>query len=203
MQNLTGFKSQITVREIKKHQDTLGVLAALKEAGKVRVLGVSVKSPVDAFSLLDLFPFQSVQANFNMLDIRVIESKLMERLGSVGASLVARTPMAFGYLSGALTGKEIFPKEDHRSRWTPEQVQLWVSGAHDLHDCCKESSINPKYQTALRFCLSYSQVATTIVGMLTSEEVLANVCASAIGPLSKQSCFAIEEIHKKRNFVVS
>jgi aryl-alcohol dehydrogenase-like predicted oxidoreductase len=136
-----------------------------------------------------------------MLDIRVIECGLLEKLKSVGAGFIARTPMSFGFLSGSLTGEEEFAAEDHRSRWPREQIRLWVEGAKALQACCGESSIDPPYQLALRFCLSYPQVATAIVGMLTPDEVLANAAALEAGKLSSDSCGRIEALHKVRNFV--
>jgi aryl-alcohol dehydrogenase-like predicted oxidoreductase len=187
---------------LSENQDTLELLERLQKDGKVRALGISVKSPSEAFSLLDMFPFQSVQANFNMLDIRVLECGLMEKLDAVGAGLIARTPMSFGFLSGRLTGEETFPAEDHRSRWPREQIQLWVEGARALQDACAESAETPAYQVALRYCLSYPQVSTTIVGMLTPDEVVANAIASDSGTLSSDSCSKVEALHAERSFVV-
>lgn len=188
---------------LREHPDTLDELARLQRDGKVRAHGISVKSPADALQLLDLFPFQAVQANFNMLDIRALECGLMEKLDAMGAGFIARTPMSFGFLTGTLTGEEEFPPEDHRSRWPREQIRLWAAGARDLHVCCIESSGTPPYQIALRFCLSYSQVSTAIAGMLTPGEVASNAQASDAGPLSRESRVRIEALHKTRKFAIS
>lgn len=101
---------------LKENPGTLLALSRLQDEGKVRYLGISVKKPADGFALLELFPFQAVQANFNMLDIRVLESGLFQKLNDTGAGLIARTPLAFGFLAGALTGEETFSSQDHRSR---------------------------------------------------------------------------------------
>jgi aryl-alcohol dehydrogenase-like predicted oxidoreductase len=187
---------------LEEHPDTLLALQQMLKEGVIRAVGVSVKTPMDAFSLLKLFPFQTVQANFNMLDIRVLECGLMDRLDLLGAGLIARTPLSFGFLSGSLTGEEEFALEDHRSRWPREQIRLWAKGARDLYACCLESSNTPQYQIALRFCLSFPQVSTTIVGMLTHKEVAANVLASVAGPLSLNSCNRIKAIHKTNKFLL-
>lgn len=184
-----------------EHPDTLEELLRLQNSGEVHALGISVKSPNEALELLELFPFAAVQANFNMLDIRVLECGLMEKLDVSGVGFIARTPMSFGFLSGSLTGEESFPPEDHRSRWSPEQIRLWVDGARDLHACCTESAGAPPHQIALRFCLSYPQVSTTIAGMLNTEEVMINVKASIAGSLSPRSCDRIETLHKTRRFI--
>ena len=188
---------------LKENPDTLLALSRLQDAGKVRALGISVKQPADAFALLELFPFQAVQANFNMLDIRVLESGLFQKLNETGAGFIARTPLAFGFLTGALTGEETFSSQDHRSRWPREQTRLWALGAKDLLAGCKEYLESPSYEVALRFCLSYPQVSTTIAGMLTLAEVARNVVASEAGSLSLESCVHIEATHKSRQFLLS
>ena len=76
-------------------------------------------------------------------------------------------------------------------------------GAQDLLAGCKESLECPSYEVALRFCLSYPQVSTTIAGMLTLAEVARNVVASEAGPLSLESCEHIEATHKTRQFLLS
>ena len=188
---------------LKANPVTLQALSSLQSEGKVRALGISVKQPEDAFPLLELFPFQVVQANFNMLDIRVVASGLLQKLNDSGAGLIGRTPLAFGFLAGVLTGEETFAPQDHRSRWSREQIRLWAMGARDLLACCEESFESPAYQVALRFCLSYPQVSTTIAGMLTPAEVASNVLASEAGPLSLESCARIEALHKTRQFFVN
>jgi aryl-alcohol dehydrogenase-like predicted oxidoreductase len=188
---------------LKLNPETLIELSRLQGDGKIRAVGISVKRPEEAFGLLELFPFQSVQANFNMLDIRVVTSGLMEKLSDLGIGLIARTPLAFGFLAGVLTGDEIFPPEDHRSRWPREQFKLWAGGAIDLLACCKESFESPAYEVALRFCLSYPEVSTTIAGMLTPNEVASNVLATQAGSLSLQSLAQIQALHQKRHFLLS
>jgi len=188
---------------LKANPVTLQALSRLQAEGKVRALGISIKQPEDAFPLLELFPFQVVQANFNMLDIRIVASGLLQKLNDSGVGLIARTPLAFGFLAGVLTGEETFSPQDHRSRWSREQIRLWAMGARDLLACCEESCESPAYEVALRFCLSYPQVSTTIAGMLTPAEVASNVLASEAGPLSLESCAQIEALHKTRQFFLN
>lgn len=183
------------------HPETLEELLRLQEAGKVRQLGISVKAPADALQLLNLFSFSSVQANFNVLDIRALECGLFKKLDQCGSAFIARTPLCFGFLAGNLTGEEIFDPEDHRSRWSRAQIRLWAESAKEIYAACEESGGAPPFELALRFCLSYPQVTTTIPGMLDEIVVLANARASANGPLSPKSRQLIESMHRTRQFV--
>ena len=187
---------------LKDHPTTLKALSTLLSEGKVKAIGISVKRPEDAFSLLDLFPFQSIQANFNMMDIRVITSGLLKKISATGIGLIARTPLAFGFLAKSMTGEEVFDAQDHRSRWSRTQIQTWANGANDLLACCEESQHVSPAQIAIRYCLSYQQVSTTIPGMLTPEEVKLNSAASFAGGLAHQECADIEAIHNGRSFII-
>ena len=181
--------------------ETLALLRRLKQDGTVKLLGVSVKSPHEVLPLLDLFPFEAVQANFNMLDLRVIQSGVLEALAQRGVAFIARTPMAFGYLTGIFDGEEDFPADDHRSNWPREQLRLWASGARELYQCCVESESEAPAAVALRFCLSYAGVTTIIPGILTPREVDLNIKAISAGPLASSSCRAVEALHMRQSFI--
>ena len=181
--------------------ETLTLLQRLRREGTVKLLGVSVKSPREALPLLDLFPFEAVQANFNMLDIRAIQSGVLDVLAERGIAFIARTPMAFGFLTGTYDGEENFPAEDQRSRWSREQLRLWASGARDLYQCCVESESATPAAVALRFCLSYPGVTTVIPGMLTPREVDSNTEAVSGGPLASPSCREVEALHMRQSFI--
>jgi aryl-alcohol dehydrogenase-like predicted oxidoreductase len=101
-----------------------------------------------------------------------------------------------------MTGEEVFDSQDHRSRWSRAQIRAWANGARDLLACCEESQRATAAQVAIRFCLSYPQISTTIPGMLTPEEVKINSLASTAGVLSPYACEAIEAIHNERSFLI-
>ncbi len=180
---------------------TLALLDRLKSEGTVTAIGISVKSPEDTVPLLNLFPFETIQANFNMMDIRALQCGLLNLLYERQVAFIARTPLAFGFLTGCFNGNEHFPDQDHRSRWPREQLRLWAQGAKDLYGCCVESETETPASVALRYCLSYPAVATVIPGILTSEEVDLNVAAAAGGSLQPSSCLAVEALHRCHSFI--
>jgi aryl-alcohol dehydrogenase-like predicted oxidoreductase len=181
---------------------TLALLERLQREGTVSAIGVSVKSPDEALALLDLFPFEAVQANFNMMDIRALQGGILDHLAAHEVAFIARTPLAFGFLTGALSGEEAFAAEDHRSRWPRAQLRLWADGGRALYRCCTEAASATPATVALRFCLSYPAVTTTIPGILTPQEVDLNIAAAAGGALRTDSCRAVEALHERQSFVV-
>lgn len=180
--------------------ETMLLIENLKRAGTIKAIGVSVKSPEDIPSLLNFFPFDAVQVNFNMMDIRVLQLGLLDLVAKSNVGFIARTPLAFGFLTGMYSGEEIFHGLDHRSRWSKGQLRLWSQGAKLLHSSCLESELISPIATALRFCLSYEGITTTIPGMLTPEEVDINIDSVELGPLQRASLIAVESLHDSLNF---
>ncbi len=193
----------ITAGELERTPKLTQMLDELKTTGTTMLVGASVKTPSDAISILELYPFDVIQANFNMMDIRVITSGLFEKLRGTKTSFIARTPLAFGFLTGCLTGSEQFPEGDHRNAWSRDQLSLWGAGSNIVRESCVEFPQAPAIELALRFCISYEEVTTVIPGMLTPVEVKQNVEAIAAGPLIPESLKAIETIHQHQRFVVS
>jgi len=190
----------ITLSELKSSSVLINCLTKLKAEGTVRAIGVSVKNPSDALDIFDMFPFEVIQSNFNMLDIRVLSSGLYDLIQKYNIGLIARTPLAFGFLTGNFSENQLFQKSDHRSRWSQAQVNLWVNGSRHLLNRCKESNNSSNHEIAIRFCLSYSSVSTCLVGMLTPKEVLENITSSTKGPLSLESTNFIEKDHSANNY---
>ena len=101
------------------------------------------------------------------------------------AGFIARTPLCFGFLSGTITRDTKFPPGDHRLGWSSAQLANWIDGARDLLDAVSASPGPAGVQAALRFCLAFAEVSTTIPGILTPAEAGQNAAASGIGGASE------------------
>ena len=178
--------------------DIIGLLTRLVDEGKVRAWGISTPSPEDAVALLDVAGVGCFQVNCNVLDWRAIDAGLPGRAASLGIGLIARTPLAFGLLSGAIAKDTVFPATDHRSKWSRERVATWVEAAQSVVEAVEvPDTIEGRVALALRFCLSVAAVATVIPGMLTRNEVIANVAACEEGPLEADAVRIIEGVYRR------
>ena len=178
-------------------------LAGLVESGKIRAWGVSAKGPDEAMQALRACEIAVIQANFNMMDVRVVSSGLLAEVERLGVGFIARTPLCFGFLSGTIGHDSVFPAGDHRARWPRAQLANWVDGAADLMASISTSPGEAAAQAALRFCLSFPAVSTTIPGIMKPLEADQNAAASLLGPLPPQAVEAILEINRNRRFFVS
>ncbi|HZB55474.1 MAG TPA: aldo/keto reductase [Reyranella sp.] len=178
-------------------------LARLVESGKIRAWGVSAKGPDEAMQALRACEIAVIQANFNMMDVRVVSSGLLAEVERLGVGFIARTPLCFGFLSGTIGHDSVFPAGDHRARWPRAQLANWVDGAADLMASISTAPGEAAAQAALRFCLSFPAVSTTIPGIMKPLEADQNAAASLLGPLPPQTVEAILEINRNRRFFVS
>src|SRR5262245_920105 len=189
--------------EVLSAEDVRDALARLVKAGKARAWGLSAKGPADALAALRVCDVAVLQANFNMMDTRALSGGLFEEVAGRGAGFIARTPLCFGFLSGTITRDTRFAPGDHRLGWPQAQLVNWIDGAMDLLGAVSASPGREGVQAALRFCLSFPEVATTIPGILTPDEASENAAASALGPLPRQAVEAVLEINRSRQFFVA
>ena len=184
---------------IENGEEILECMDHLKKAGKVRAFGVSAQTPEHGLLAIKHLKPSSLQVNFNMLDRRALDCGLMDLAQATQTSLIGRTPLSFGFLSGEIAMNSKFESWDHRSRWPQEQVNSWVRGADALLDCMSNKSEQTKPQFAMRFCLSFPQVSAVIPGMMTEKEVLENIHASELGPLTPIEMRNLEKVYLENN----
>jgi len=175
-------------------------LERLLSSGKVRVWGVSAKSPAEAAQALASFDVAVVQANFNMMDVRAVSTGLFDEVLNRGAGFIARTPLCFGFLSGTIDRQTRFPPGDHRLGWPRAQLDNWIDGARELLQAAGSSPGAEGARSALRFCLSFDAVSTVIPGILRPEEAEQNALASDAGPLEASAVEQVLAINSRRQF---
>jgi aryl-alcohol dehydrogenase-like predicted oxidoreductase len=191
-----------SINAIEKNDSIISVLQRLKEEGKIREFGISLRVPEDGLVLVAQYDFSVIQINFNMIDQRAIESGLFELCEKKGVGVIGRTPLCFGFLTGHYNAKESFGSGDHRRKWSLEQRERWAN-AYQLFasEILMEQQLTHA-QIALRFCLSYPSISTVIPGMLRTGEVLENSAASTFGPFSTEERTAIEKVYRANSFYI-
>lgn len=174
-------------------------LQALKQAGKIRAYGVSVRSPADGLVALQNFSFETIQVNLNLIDQRAIENGLLDLARKKQVGVIARTPLCFGYLTGKLNGNEVYTKLDHRANWPAAQLKRWAE-APDLFSFINAGKPRTPAQLALRFCLDHPAVSTTIPGMMKPAEVRENLVAASLASLDGEEQELIRSIYTSHSF---
>jgi aryl-alcohol dehydrogenase-like predicted oxidoreductase len=199
--------------------DVLAALDGLVQQGKARAWGLSMRSPAEVLAALEVLPKAAatptaaaaagpaaapaaVQVNLNMLDVRAVESGLLDAAQKRGIGIIARTPLCFGFLSGTIRPDAAFPPGDHRLGWPRAQIAAWCDGAERVLAAVPKPPGTTATQAALRFCLSFPAVSAVIPGMLTPAEVDENAPASRLGPLPSAATEAVLALNRAQSFFV-
>ena len=187
-----------TLEDIETY-DCVATLSAMRAAGKIKAYGVSVRSPMDGKVAVETFGFRAVQVNFNLIDQRAMECGLFDVALAHGAGLICRTPLCFGFLSGVLGAETAFGEGDHRANWPKDQLKCWAD-APALFRGLTENKGRSYVQLALQFCLAQPAVSTVIPGMMKKEEVLENLEAEFLPPLTAAELAEIQTVYKANTF---
>jgi aryl-alcohol dehydrogenase-like predicted oxidoreductase len=185
---------------IEKNGETLAALRAFVAEGKVRAIGISVRSPDEGLMAAEGFGFQSIQVNFSLVDQRAALNGLMGLCKRNGIGIIVRTPLCFGFLTGKYSAETSFDSRDHRSSWPQAQKKLWAEAPRLFLDAFEDRPGQTMSQRALRYCLSYEAVSSVIPGMLNRAHVEENARASDMGALSDRERSKLEEAYRKHAF---
>jgi len=157
--------------------ETFEALEALKTAGKIRFYGISVGPCAHGPWVIRNTPADTIQVVYNMLE-REPEVELLPLAQERGIGIIARVPLASGFLSGKFTPDTQFAPNDHRSRtYPPEKIRQMVGRVARLGFLTEGKSKTPA-QAALQYCLAHPAVSVVIPGAKTPEQARANAAAS-------------------------
>jgi aryl-alcohol dehydrogenase-like predicted oxidoreductase len=185
--------------------EQLEAMAELVQAGKVRAIGLSNESSYGVHEFVRLaeqhgLPRVATVQNPYCLVNRSVENGLDETMHRLGVSLLAYSPLAFGLLTGKYDATGIHAPDAPRGRlsiFDSMKAQRWgrdeaLDAARRYNALAREHGLTP-VQLALGFCASKWQVASTIIGV-TSLDQLDECLAACETPLTPELLKAIDAI---------
>ncbi len=94
-------------------EETVGAMAELIEAGKVRFLGLSEASAETIRRAQEVHPISALQSEYSLWS-RDLEDEVLPTIRELGIGLVAYSPLGRGFLTGRFTSPDDFPEDDFR-----------------------------------------------------------------------------------------
>jgi aryl-alcohol dehydrogenase-like predicted oxidoreductase len=94
-------------------EDSVGALSELVAEGKVRTIGLSEVSAATIRKAHRVHPITAIQSEYSLWT-RNVEVAVIDTCREVGATLVAFSPLARGYLTGTLRDPSTLPPKDIR-----------------------------------------------------------------------------------------
>jgi len=154
------------------------MLARQVEAGKVRHLGISVGSNDNVYqtSRAGEVGAEAIQVVYNRLN-RKPEERLFQVCIEQDLGVLARVPLASGFLSGRYTADSRFPESDVRGRRDPARIREVVEQVEQIRKNEVPAGV-PMAQWALAWCLQHPAVTCVIPGCKSVEQVEANAAAA-------------------------
>jgi aryl-alcohol dehydrogenase-like predicted oxidoreductase len=95
-------------------EETMGALAELVAAGKIRYVGLSEVGPDLLRRAHAVHPVTALQNEFSLWTRDPIREGLLATTAELGVSLVAYSPLGRGFLTGAVTDLESLAPDDYR-----------------------------------------------------------------------------------------
>jgi aryl-alcohol dehydrogenase-like predicted oxidoreductase len=98
-------------------EETVGAMAELVQAGKVRAIGLSEAGPETIRRAHAVHPIAAVQSEYSLWS-RDVEDDVLPTLEELGIGLVAYSPLGRGFLTGAIKSIDDLEADDYR-RFSP------------------------------------------------------------------------------------
>ena len=136
-------------------EDTVGAMASLVKAGKVRFLGLSEAAPATIRKAHKVHPISALQTEYSLWT-RDPEQEILPLLRELGIGFVAYSPLGRGFLSGRFKKPEDIPQGDFRRdnpRFQGENFQRNLSLVAGVEEIAREKKAAAS-QVALAWVLS-------------------------------------------------
>lgn len=167
--------------------DTPGLWETLRgfvDAGTVRHLGISISSKRASIYQVKTAPqvgAEAIQVVYNRIH-RDAEKEILPSCLQNDLGVLARVPLASGFLSGKYTKKTHFPQTDMRGVWQSEQERhRLIEEAEQIKRTEVPKGV-PMSQWALAWCLRHPAVTCVIPGCKNAEQVESNAKAADLLP---------------------
>ena len=96
-------------------EETVGAMAELVQAGKVRYLGLSEAAPATIKRAHATHPITALQTEYSLF-ARDVENEILPAVRDLGIGFVAYSPLGRGLLTGAITDPSNLEEGDYRNR---------------------------------------------------------------------------------------
>jgi aryl-alcohol dehydrogenase-like predicted oxidoreductase len=146
-------------------EETVGAMAELVGAGKVRYIGLSEAAPETIRRAHSTHPLTAVQMEYSLWT-RDAEAEVLPTLRELGIGLVAYSPLGRGFLTGSIRSVEDLPEDDWRRnnpRFQEEALQQNIALADKVAELADERVITPA-QLALAWVQAKGEDIVAIPG---------------------------------------
>jgi len=163
-------------------EETVGAMAELVAAGKVRYLGLSEASADEIRRASDVAPISALQTEYSLWS-REVEAEILPTTRELGIGFVAYSPLGRGFLTGQIASRDDLDKSDYRlnsPRFSEENMERNLALAEHVIELAAARHVTPA-QLALGWVLTRGEDVTAIPGTKHIRYLEENAGAMDIG----------------------
>jgi aryl-alcohol dehydrogenase-like predicted oxidoreductase len=146
-------------------EETVGAMAELVKAGKVRYLGLSEAAPETIRRAHAVHPISALQTEYSLWS-REPEEEILPTVRELGIGYVAYSPLGRGFLTGQIRRIEDLAEDDYRHnapRFQGENFQKNLDLVAEIETMAREKRCTPS-QLALAWLLAQGEDIVPIPG---------------------------------------
>jgi aryl-alcohol dehydrogenase-like predicted oxidoreductase len=177
--------------------ECIEAMELLQQQGKIRYWGLSLDTynpEPEANFMLNKGYGHGFQLVFNIINQKALP--IIKNASSKGMGIISRMPLQFGLLTGKFNKDSTFPVTDHRSfRLTPGVLRQSLNDLEPVWPMAAKYHISLA-SFALSFILSHAEVSTSIPGIKTPEQAIAN--AKGIVSINAEDISILHDLYEDR-----
>ncbi len=176
-------------------EDTIGAMAELVRAGKVRYLGMSEAAPGTLRRAAAVHPITALQSEYSLWTRDVETNGVLSTCRELGIGFVPFSPLGRGFLTGRITAMAELPQDDVRHtypRFQPGNFENNVSLLRKIEEIAAQKQCTTA-QLALAWLLAQGEDVVPIPGSKRRSRVEENAGAAEVA-LSAQDVAMLNEI---------
>jgi aryl-alcohol dehydrogenase-like predicted oxidoreductase len=162
-------------------EDTVGAMAELVRAGKVRYLGLSEAAPATIRRAHRVHPISALQTEYSLWS-RDPEDEILPTVRELGIGFVPYSPLGRGFLTGRFRKLDDLALDDYRRqspRFQGENFEKNLRLVDEIRKIAAEKRVGAA-QLALAWVLARGDDVVPIPGTTTRKHLEENVAAAAI-----------------------
>ncbi len=184
--------------------DIFGELERQKKLGKIADYGVSIEKVSEGLQAME-YDISAMKVIFNMFRLKPLDT-LFPKAAEKNVGIIARVPLASGLLTGKYTKETTFGPNDHRSynrdgaafnkgeTFSGVPYALGLEAAEELKQILGTEELAP---IAIRWVLMHPEVSVVIPGASRASQVLDNVKAANLPPLTEQQMQEVRNVYDR------
>ncbi|HEX8126497.1 MAG TPA: aldo/keto reductase [Allosphingosinicella sp.] len=175
-------------------EETVGAMAGLVEAGKVRFLGLSEAAPATVRRAHATHPIAALQTEYSLWS-RDAEAEVLPTVRELGIAYVAYSPLGRGFLTGQFQSPADFPDDDYRRfhpRFTGENFEKNIALVREIEAMAAEKGCTAA-QLAIAWVMARGEDIVPIPGTKRRKYLEQNIGALEVS-LSAEELQRIDSI---------